>query len=77
MDETNRLGEMILKHWRSHLPQMVAELEKNNGLESAIREAQERTGDLLYVLTVVQKMDYQAAWETATREWGICQEFRV
>jgi hypothetical protein len=28
------------------------------------------TGNLLYELMVVQKMDYQFAWEIATREWA-------
>jgi hypothetical protein len=68
--ETNLLGMKILKHWRTHLPQMVAELEKNNQLQQRLHEVQELTGDLLYELAVVQKMDYQAAWEIATREWA-------
>ena len=70
MHDRNRLGEMILSHWLLHLPQMVEELRKNNQLEQALREAQERTGDLLYELVSVQKMDYQAAWDIATREWA-------
>ena len=36
----------------------------------AIFAAQELTGNLLYELTVVRKMDYQPAWEIATREWA-------
>ena len=70
MKERTALGEAILKHWREHRPQMVRDLEKNNRLEQAVLEAQERTGDLLYELVSVQKMDYQAAWELATREWA-------
>jgi len=70
LNETNRLADMILKHWRTHLPQMVAELEKSHQLQQRLHEVQELTGDLLYELAVVQKMDYQAAWEIATREWA-------
>ena len=70
MKERTALGEKILKHWRAHLPQMVGELEKKNRLEEAVLEAQELTGDLLYELQVVKKMDYPAAWELATREWA-------
>lgn len=70
MKERTALGEAILKHWRVNLPQMVAELEKKNRLELAVLEAQERTGDLLYELVSVKKMDYQAAWELATRKWA-------
>src|SRR5271165_3356804 len=71
MYERNRLGQMILEHWQKHLPQMVAELREANQLEQTIYEAQETTGDLLYELVSVQKMDYQAAWEIAMREWPL------
>ena len=49
---------------------MVEELQSGNRLQQAVFAAQELTRDLLYELTVVQKMDYQAAWEIATREWA-------
>ncbi|HUB81956.1 MAG TPA: hypothetical protein VMB03_24335 [Bryobacteraceae bacterium] len=68
MYERNRLGQMILEHWQKHRPQMVAELREANQLDQTIYEAQETTGDLLYELVSVQKMDYQAAWEIAMRE---------
>ena len=71
MYERNRLGQMILEHWQKHLPQMVEELQKTNQLDQMIYEAQETTGDLLYELVSVQKMDYTAAWEIAMREWAI------
>ena len=70
MDDMNRLGDLILKHWTTHRPMLVEELKKTNQLEPVLRQAQEQTGDLLYNLTVIQKMDYQAAWELATREWA-------
>ena len=70
MYEKNRLGQMILDHWQKHQPKMVEELRRSNQLDQAIYEAQETTGDLLYELVSVQKMDYQAAWEIATREWA-------
>jgi len=69
MDDRNQLGKMILNHWLAHRPRMVEELRKNNQLERAIQETQERTGDPLYELLSVQKMEYHAAWEIATREW--------
>ena len=64
------LGNQILEHWRRHRPMMVEELDKRNQFQQAIFAAQELTGNLLYELTVVQKMDYQPAWEIATREWA-------
>ena len=71
MYERNRLGQMILEHWQKHRPQMVAELRETNQLDQTIYEFQEMTGDLLYELVSVQKMDYQAAWEIAMREWAL------
>ena len=64
------LGHQILEHWSSHRPAMVETLTKGNQLQQAVFAAQELTGDLLYELMVVQKMDYQFAWEIATREWA-------
>jgi hypothetical protein len=70
MDDMNRLGDLILKHWRTHRPGLIEELERTNQLQPVLRQAQEQTGDLLYNLTVVQKMEYHAAWELAMREWA-------
>jgi hypothetical protein len=47
---------------------MVENPAKGNQLQQAVFAAQELTGNLLYELMVVQKMDYQFAWEIATRE---------
>ena len=71
MYERNRLGQMIFEHWQKHMPQMVEDMQRANQLDQTIYEAQETTGDLLYELVSVQKMDYQAAWEIALREWEI------
>jgi len=71
MMERTALGEAILTHWRENCPQMVSDLERQNLLEQAVFAAQERSGDLLYELVSVQKMDYQAAWETVASEWEL------
>jgi hypothetical protein len=65
------LGEKILRHWREHCPQMVRDLERQNRLDEAVLEAQETTGDLLYELVSVKKMNYPAAWELAMQEWAL------
>jgi hypothetical protein len=70
MHEKTPLGEKILKHWQTHHPQMVAQLRKDHQLEQTLHETGERIADLLYELTCVKKMDYQAAWETAMAEWA-------
>jgi hypothetical protein len=71
--ERTALGEAILKHWRENCPQMVRDLEQQNRLDQAVFEAQETTGDLLYELVSVKKMNYPAAWELATQEWALPQ----
>ena len=69
--ERTALGEKILKHWREHCPQMVRDLERQNRLDQAVLEAQETTGDLLYELVSLKKMNYPAAWELAMQEWAL------
>jgi len=64
------LGEKILNHWRQHQPRLVEQLQKSNQLERSLRETEERTADFLYELLMEQKMDYETAWEIATREWA-------
>ncbi|MGB8412326.1 MAG: hypothetical protein WCE23_05820 [Candidatus Binatus sp.] len=80
MHDSNRLGQMSLKHWQTHHPKMLAELRSNHQLEPTLHETQERAGDLLYELISVRKMDYQAAWETEPREWAPklirCESYR-
>lgn len=65
------LGEKILRHWREHCPQMVRDLELKGRLDQAVFAAQETTGDLLYELVSVKKMNYPAAWELAAQEWAL------
>ena len=64
------LGHQILEHWRRHRPKLVENLERGNHLQQAIFAAQELTGNLLYELTVVRKMECHRAWEIATKEWA-------
>ena len=69
-DDLTPLGYQILDHWSKYRPRMVAALTAQNRLSQAIFAAQELTSNLLYELAVVQKMEYQIAWELATREWA-------
>jgi hypothetical protein len=71
MHEKSRLQEMILSHWLVHQPQMVEQLRQSNQLEQAILQAEGRTSDLLYELVSIKRMQYQEAWELATREWAL------
>src|ERR1700687_2326931 len=74
MKERTALGAAILKHWRGNWPQMGRGLEQENRVEQAVFEAQEKTGDLLYELVSVRKMNYQDAWELAAQEWTLPQK---
>src|ERR1700691_4517538 len=65
------LGEKILRHWREHCPQMVRDLERQNRLDKAVLEAQETTGDLLYELVSVKKMNYPAGGELGAQEGAL------
>ena len=69
-NEMTPLGLKILDHWKLHRPKMVEALKRENRLLEAVFAAQELTTDLLHELTVAKKMDYQMAWEIATREWA-------
>ena len=69
-DDLTPLGHQILEHWSQYRPKMVATLTAQNQLPQAIFAAQELTTNLLYELAIVRKMDYQIAWELATREWA-------
>ena len=68
------LGHQILEHWKRHRPTMVERLDKQNQLQAAVFAAQELTVNLLYELMVIHKMDYQFAWEIATKEWAFLQD---
>ncbi len=74
MPERNRLSNLILAHWRSYRPSMVAELESQNRLEEMLSAAEERASDLLYEMISVHKMDHREAWEEAMREVLMTEE---
>ena len=69
-DDLTPLGHQILEHWSKHRPQMVQALTSRSQLLPAIFAAQELTSSLLYELAVIRKMEYQIAWELATKEWA-------
>lgn len=53
-------------HWKEHLPQMFARLEKSNQLEAALQDAATATSAGVRVL-MAQGLTWDEAWE-ATRE---------
>ena len=69
-DDLTPLGHQILEHWSKYRPRMVQALTSRRQLLPAIFAAQELTSSLLYELAVIRKMEYQIAWELATKEWA-------
>lgn len=69
MQENTHLANMILRHWRIHRPNMVAQLEKTHALTEAVSQAEAQATDLLYELLHVRKMQYGQAWELAMEGW--------
>jgi hypothetical protein len=68
MHETTRLYQLILRHWQTHRPVMVEELERSNLLMHSVREAEIRAADLLHEFLSVRRMQYSQAWELAMQE---------
>jgi hypothetical protein len=60
---------MILQRWTSTAPEVVATLAASNQLLPALNQANEQLLETLYQLTMVQKMEYNAALEIALDEW--------
>ena len=65
MSELDSLRNLVLTYWQNHNPALLAELQRENRLETVLEAEAERLNDLLYELEVVQKMSHPAAWEIA------------
>lgn len=63
--EQTRLTSLILSHWRTYRPTMVAEMEREGKLEERLAAAEETVTDILFEMISVHKMDYLRAWEEA------------
>lgn len=68
--ELSLTSRNILHRWQLQAPEMVAALEASHQLLPALTQANEQMLDLLYRLTTIEKMDYNAALELAMNEWS-------
>jgi hypothetical protein len=66
--EQTRLARMILNHWQTHCPLMVAQLSQRNLRFPALLQAQSQTVDILHELITRNGMNFLAAWELAIQE---------
>ncbi len=69
-------GMMAEKHWRQFRPQMVRELEAGDRLQEALLEAEEKTKDEMYDLTMrlmaqglTAQQAHDQAWEMVRQEY--------
>jgi hypothetical protein len=69
-------GLMAEKHWREFLPKMVRELEAHGRLQEALLEAEEKTKDEMYDLTIrlmaqglTAQQAHDQAWEMVRQEY--------
>jgi hypothetical protein len=67
---------MLLKRWQQEAPEMIEKLEASGQLLPFLQQANERTLDLLYHLTIVEKKDYRSALEAAM-QWSSLQTPRT
>ena len=63
-------SRIILQRWTSAAPEMVATLAAANQLLPALNQANEQLLETLYQLTMIKKMEYNAALEMAIHEWS-------
>jgi hypothetical protein len=74
MPEHDRLSSLILAHWKRYHPSMLAKLQEQNLLQTALHETAEQFTDLIYCLVSVEKMEYHQAWETAIQQFLLPEE---
>ena len=68
------LRSLILTHWQNYHPTMVEEWKRENRLETELEATAEQFSDLMYRLTVIEKMAYSAAWEIAIDQFLLPDE---
>ena len=79
MSETNpttltQYGMLAEKHWREFLPKMVKELERKGKLQEMLLEAQEKTKDEMYELTMQLIKQGLTAQQANDRAWEMVRE---
>ena len=64
----------LLRHWQNYHPRMVAELQGENRLETALESTAQQIDELMYDLMVVQGMQRAAAWEIVLDQYFLPEE---
>lgn len=67
-------GLMAEKHWREFRPRMVKELEAKGRLQEALLEAEEKTKDAMYDLTLKLMKQGLTAQQAHEQAWEMLRE---
>jgi len=67
-------GLMAEKHWREFRPRMVKELETKGKLQEALLEAEEKTKDAMYDLTMKLMTQGLTAQQAHDQAWEMLRE---
>jgi len=67
-------GLMAEKHWREFRPRMVKELEAKGRLQEALLEAEEKSKDAMYVLTLKLMKQGLTAQQAHDQAWEMLRE---
>jgi len=67
-------GLMAEKHWREFRPRMVKELEAKGRLQEALLEAEEKTKDAMYDLTLKLMKQGLTAQQAHDQAWEMLRE---
>ena len=67
-------GMMAEKHWREHCPNLVRELEARGALQRMLQEAEEKTKDEMYDLTMQLMKQGATAQQAHDQAWEIVRE---
>ena len=67
-------GLMAEKHWREFRPRMVRELEAKGRLQEALLEAEEKTKDAMYDLTLKLMKQGLTAQQAHDQAWEMLRE---
>jgi len=72
--QLTQYGRMVEKHWREFLPNMVAEMEAKGILEEMLLDAEQKTKDELYELTMQLQKQGKTAQQSHDQAWEIVRE---
>jgi hypothetical protein len=68
MSDRDRLSSLILEHWQTHCPNLLAGLKDQNSVEAALEATSKQVTEMLFQLISQRKMQHHQAWEIMLAE---------